>query len=1035
MKNRARVLPITFMLSILPAIIAIAKPVSPSLAERAGVWTTQAVEATLVGPSGAKSAVDLGPARVAALGHLDSDGVIDLVVAYEADSGAVLSLSLGDIRFRRGPHHDLEREKLGLPPERPFSETATIYPLPFLPDWMAVGDWDADGDFDLVCAARGRSQLYWMAGDGTGRLTAGGKIALEGAVTAFAAADVNRRDGLDDLLVGVNGPNGPALLVFESALGALMEEPEAQAMPAPITSLAADWVDHKPYKDIVAATGDHVVLISGRDRKLVLSKARRAAVPRAEIETLDFDAAVLDIAVGHFVGEKVERQLAVRLESGAVKLVRNGGEGFEVSKLGQLPAGGRMLSARAAGLRGHDLIVVDAAAQGLEIFHAEERMKAGGARLEKISGPGGAVREIVAGRLNTDTRDDLVLIGADGEVEVAATKSRLAIEVNSSDDTDDGTCDATHCSLREAINYANALPAGSTITFSLALGDWTIEPGSALPEWTQTGASSIDGTVGSWPVTGRVTLQGASAGEGVDGLTVDGGNLSVSKLLIRGFDGNGIKLLLYGDNNQVMGCVIGLDGTGEGADPNSNNGIAVGEADTTIGGTAAGEGNVISGNGDHGVFVGWGGDDVTILGNLIGTNISGTTAVGNGDDGIKVFHIARTQVGSGVSGGGNLISGNGAGISLSSHTGETLESLVIGNLIGVDLDGTAAVGNHKKGILANAEGVTIGGTSPGTRNVIAATLDPPGFPLDGNGISVGSDDNIQVIGNYIGTDADGTVALGHVRSGIRVDGTTNVIIGGEVAGAGNLISGNGDFGISFEDASDGEVYGNLIGVASDGVTPLGNETSGIGVWGTTDITIGSFNGQNTIAYNASVYGLSSAGISIGGSSSAGIDIGPNSIHDNARSGSTRLGIDLGVDGVTSNDPLDADTGPNGLQNFPEIVAADSSTGSITFQLHSTPSTIFHVLLYANTSCDESGYGEGETYLGGAYVQTDTNGEVEEQVNSLSFTAGQFITATATSSDGNTSEFSMCFEVPANADEIFSDGFESGTGSWSNVVGT
>lgn len=997
-----------------------------SFAEKAGVWEDRTVEREFLGPDGTRTMLSAAPVSGLALGHLDEDGVIDLVVLHSGDQGAFAAVSLGDPRFRLGPKHDLDRLRAGLPPEQPFHPETRTYPLAFTPHWAAVGDWNADGFFDLVVAAEGVAKLQWLAGDGTGRLGTGGIIPLEGPVTAFLSQEVNRRDGLEDLILGVIGSRGPAVLVFESARGALMEEPERHGMPARVTSLAADWLDGRPYRDIAAAAGEQVVLISGRDRKLVLSNERRAAVPKAAIEILPFNAAVLDIAVGYFVGEPPERQVAVRLGSGAVKLVTSNGSGFKISDLGELPTVGRLLSARAAGLRGHDLIVHDPGSGTVKIVHAEPS-KNGGFNFGEVPTPAVPASYLALGRLNRDTRDDLVLIARDDRVQVAASMTRLALVVNTSDDTDDGTCDATHCSLREAINYANALPAGSTITFSLALGDWTIEPTSALPQWTQIGASSIDGSVGSFPITGRVTISGASAGSGqVDGLDIAGANTTVMNLHVRGFSGVGIHLGT-GGGNCVTSCLVGLDETGDAADPNGEGGIKSEGDDDEIGGTAEGEGNIVSGNLGTGIEIY--GDDTLVRGNRVGTNIAGDSAVGNDSDGIFSQGL-RTVIGSALVHGGNLSSGNfttsldyGTGITVTSNSSATQEALIIGNIVGLSLDGTQPLGNEDCGILANSNGSTIGGIHLG--NVIAATPNFGNWSISGSGIAIGSRTDIQILGNFIGTDPDGTTALGNEFCGITVDGCSNVIIGGETSGAGNVISGNEAFGINFENTSNGEIYGNLIGVAADGVSPLGNERSGIRVWRSTDVTIGSSNAPNHIAYNTAVFGAVSAGIVLNDQVSH-VTIGPNSIHDNKDwLNNPSLGIDLGQDHVTANDTLDEDTGPNGLQNYPVITAADALAGTISFSLHSSASGIFKILLFANTSCDGSGYGEGETCLGEAFLSTDGNGNGSETANNLSFASGQFITATATSLNGDTSEFSMCFEVPASADLIFADGFESG----------
>lgn len=1010
---------------IIPVILAavilagIAAPASASLADSAGIWVTQPVEAVMVSPDGAKASADLGPARAAALGHLDSDGVIDLVVAYGGDKGAFAVVTLGDIRFRLGAHHDRERELDGLPPERPFATEGVVYDLPFVPHWAEVGDWDSDGDFDVVFAAQGWAQLFWMAGDGQGRLDAGRMIDLEGGVTAFVSGDVNRRDALDDLVVAINGKAGPALLVFEYPSGAFKADPERLTMPNVVTSLAVNWLDGDVWKDIAAASGNTVILVSGRDRKLVSTRAKQDAVPPAAMTPFEFGSKVLDVATGDFVGRDREAQLAVRLADGKIHLIRNIEREFEISNLGRLPVEGRILSARSSGLPGHDLLIADASAQRLQIFHAKVS-KASGRKLEAVPSPDLPILSVLTGRLNVDSRDDLVLMSPDGTVQVAASKNRIAIVVDTTDDIDNGGCQYLGCSLREAIISANIQPSGSTITFDLPLGS-TIEPTSALPDLTQSAATTIDGTVGSGMITGFLTLSGASAGN-VEGLVVTGGNATIMNMIIRGFGQAGI-LLSAGDNNTVQGCRLGTDGT---TSDGNNNGISVasGSDDNTIGGTAAGEGNTISGNQFNGISLA-SVDNTTLLGNLIGTNASGVSAVPNGNYGILANNATHSNIGSAISGGGNVISGNEVHGALLQASGTTGNALVIGNTIGLNKAKTAGVPNGDAqdgdGVRVNNENYDlIGGSNPATRNIISGNGDTGVVLMNGSS-------HVTISGNYIGTDGSGLSAIPNGGKGILLSDSQTTVIGGVDSGQGNLISGNVEPGVAVIDvsgvSSDLTIEQNGIGIASDG-SALGNGSSGIYLASATAVWVNF----NTIAHN----GMD--GLVLTGTGQA--YFGANSIFDNGG-----LGIDLNNDGVTANDSLDADDGPNGLQNFPEILSVDDvDAGKVTFTLNSTPSTSFKVKFFQSSACDASGHGEGEELLGGTFdIETDASGTYTGQVTidpvSWGMTPGAVLTATTTTIGWLTSEFSMCFTVPQGADHIFSDGFESGNFSqWSNVVG-
>ena len=133
----------------------------------------------------------------------------------------------------------------------------------------------------------------------------------------------------------------------------------------------------------------------------------------------------------------------------------------------------------------------------------------------------------------------------------------------------------------------------------------------------------------------------------------------------------------------------------------------------------------------------------------------------------------------------------------------------------------------------------------------------------------------------------------------------------------------------------------------------------------------------------------------------------NSIRGNSIFSNAYLGIDLIGDGVTPNHTGFL-AGPNDLQNFPVITNAyGSGTSTIVLgNLNSLPGGNFLIDVYRSNTADESGYGEGQFYLGTASVTTDGSGNASfAYTNSGGNYAGQFITATATAANGDTSEFS------------------------------
>ncbi len=128
-----------------------------------------------------------------------------------------------------------------------------------------------------------------------------------------------------------------------------------------------------------------------------------------------------------------------------------------------------------------------------------------------------------------------------------------------------------------------------------------------------------------------------------------------------------------------------------------------------------------------------------------------------------------------------------------------------------------------------------------------------------------------------------------------------------------------------------------------------------------------------------------------------------------------LGIDLSGDKVTPNDPGDPDTGPNELQNFPVLTGVQASGGQtrVSGTLNSIPGKTYHLDFFAGGSCDPSGYGQGEQYLGSAQATTDSGGNASFQATlNARLTGKGVVTATATDPDGNTSEFSACHPYTA-----------------------
>ena len=138
-----------------------------------------------------------------------------------------------------------------------------------------------------------------------------------------------------------------------------------------------------------------------------------------------------------------------------------------------------------------------------------------------------------------------------------------------------------------------------------------------------------------------------------------------------------------------------------------------------------------------------------------------------------------------------------------------------------------------------------------------------------------------------------------------------------------------------------------------------------------------------------------------------------------------IGIDLGYDGVTLNDADDADTGPNGLLNFPDLAVAyaGSTVGAVQGSYGGAAGSALTLEFFASDACNPLGYGEGERFLGWSGVTTDGAGEATYTATLVELPApGDAVTATATDAEGSTSEFSQCviasgFTVVAAPDTV------------------
>ncbi len=324
-----------------------------------------------------------------------------------------------------------------------------------------------------------------------------------------------------------------------------------------------------------------------------------------------------------------------------------------------------------------------------------------------------------------------------------------------------------------------------------------------------------------------VLIQGGARGN------VIGGTTAAARNVISGSSDQGVLISDPGTiANVIEGNYIGLNATGTAPLMNGFEGVGIygGAQSNIIGGTAPGAGNVISGNSAQGVVISDEGTTGNVVeGNYIGLDPTGNVAISNANAGVHLGNGAQGNIVGGTAPGArNVISGNGQEGVLLRDDG-TAFNLVEGNYVGLSAAGTNAIPNVESGVqlyVGPAYNV-VGGTTSAARNIVS-----------GNGqigvlISFADTESNVVEGNYIGLNPAGTAAIPNGEAGVQLySGPQNNLIGGTAPGAGNVISGNLQDGVSllYAGTTGNSVQGNIIGLNAAGSMPLGNQQSGVDLY-------------------------------------------------------------------------------------------------------------------------------------------------------------------------------------------------------------
>ena len=440
-------------------------------------------------------------------------------------------------------------------------------------------------------------------------------------------------------------------------------------------------------------------------------------------------------------------------------------------------------------------------------------------------------------QLVSTTSDGTLSFNSDGSFTYVPDNGFNGIDSFSYDDSADGTVsnvstvtiyvgtvtltvtntldDGSTGSLPWALSTANSIPSNLPVDIDFDIpgtGPFVIQPTTPLPAiahpltidgYTQPGASANTNTFGQGDnAVILIDINGSSVSNS-DGLDVEAGNSVIEGLAINQFSNDAIHLESAG-GDVVEGNFLGTDPTGENSEGN-NVGVYIDNVGAnTIGGLTPAALNVLSGNNSEGITIN--GSNATgnlIAGNYIGTDATGTNRLPNGM-GLEFQNNSwGNTVGGSVSGAGNLISGNNG--DATKIDGGCYNIVIQGNLIGTDAAGTSGLVNYGNGVDINGNNNTIGGTTPGSGNVLSDN--------SGDGIVLvfsSASDNLME-GNLIGTDITGTQPLGNGNEGIDLFfSASDNTIGGTVAGAGNTIDFNQNQGVAVGSGTGDDCVGDAI---------------------------------------------------------------------------------------------------------------------------------------------------------------------------------------------------------------------------------